>query len=128
MSPMLFARAIMEGEPIQVFNHGDMKRDFTYIDDIVEGTLRVLDRTERYAVYNIGNHQPVALLDYIALMEAALGKKARMEMKPMQPGDVKATYADTTALAQAVGFAPATPLASGLERFAAWFKSYYGYA
>jgi len=127
MSPMLFARAIMEGKPIQVFNHGDMKRDFTYVDDVVEGTLRVLDRPERYAVYNIGNHQPVALLDYIALMEAALGKKARTEMKPMQPGDVKATYADTTALAQAVGFAPATPLASGLERFAAWFKRYYGY-
>jgi len=127
MSPMLFARAIMEGKPIQVFNHGDMKRDFTYVDDVVEGTLRVLDRPERYAVYNIGNHQPVALLDYIALMEAALGKKARTEMKPMQPGDVKATYADTTALAHAVGFAPATPLASGLERFAAWFKRYYGY-
>jgi UDP-glucuronate 4-epimerase len=127
MSPMIFARAIMEGKPIQVFNHGDMKRDFTYVDDIVEGTLRVLDRPERYAVYNIGNHQPVALLDYIALLEAALGKKARMEMKPMQPGDVKATYADTTALANAVGFAPATPLAVGLERFAAWFKRYYGY-
>jgi len=127
MSPMLFARAIMEGKPIQVFNHGDMKRDFTYVDDVVEGTLRVLDRPERYAVYNIGNHQPVALLDYIALMETALGKKARTEMKPMQPGDVKATYADTTALAHAVGFAPATPLASGLERFAAWFKRYYGY-
>jgi UDP-glucuronate 4-epimerase len=127
MSPMIFARAIMEGKPIQVFNHGDMKRDFTYIDDVVEGSLRVLDRPERYAVYNIGNHQPVALLDYIALMEAALGKKARLEMKPMQPGDVKATYADTTALAQAVGFAPATPLAAGLERFAAWFKRYYGY-
>src|SRR5262245_4673418 len=127
MSPMLFARAIMEGKPIQVFNHGDMKRDFTYIDDIVEGTLRALDRPARYAVYNIGNHQPVALLDYIALLEAALGKKARLEMKPMQPGDVQATYADTTALAQAVGFAPATPLAAGLERFAAWFKRYYGY-
>jgi UDP-glucuronate 4-epimerase len=127
MSPMIFARAIMEEKPIQVFNHGDMKRDFTYIDDVVEGSLRVLDRPERYAVYNIGNHQPVALLDYIALMEAALGKKARLEMKPMQPGDVKATYADTTALAQAVGFAPATPLAAGLERFAAWFKRYYGY-
>jgi UDP-glucuronate 4-epimerase len=127
MSPMIFARAIMEGKPIQVFNQGDMKRDFTYVDDIVEGSLRVLDRPERYAVYNIGNHQPVALLDYIALLEAALGKKARMEMKPMQPGDVKATYADTTALANAVGFAPATPLAVGLERFAAWFKRYYGY-
>jgi UDP-glucuronate 4-epimerase len=79
-------------------------------------------------VYNIGNHQPVALLDYIALMEAALGKKAHLEMKPMQPGDVKATYADTTALASAVGFAPSTPLETGLQRFAAWFKRYYGYA
>jgi UDP-glucuronate 4-epimerase len=128
MSPMLFARAILEGKPIQVFNHGEMQRDFTYIDDIAEGTIRVLDRPARYAVYNIGNHQPVALLDYIAAMEAALGKKARLEMKPMQPGDVKATYADTTALAEAVGFAPATPLDQGLQRFAAWFKDYYGYA
>ena len=127
MSPMLFARAIMEDKPIQVFNHGDMQRDFTYVDDIVEGTLRVLDRPARYAVYNIGNRQPVALLDYIALMEAALGKKARLEMKPMQPGDVKATCADTTALERAVGFAPSTPLATGLQRFAAWFKRYYGY-
>jgi UDP-glucuronate 4-epimerase len=128
MSPMLFARAVMEGKPIQVFNHGDMQRDFTYVDDIVEGTLRVLDRPSRYAVYNIGNHQPVALLDYIAALEAALGKKAHLEMKPMQPGDVKATYADTTALKNAVGFAPSTPLATGLQRFAAWFKQYYGYA
>jgi UDP-glucuronate 4-epimerase len=128
MSPMLFARAIMEDQPIQVFNHGEMQRDFTYVDDIAEGSLRVLDRPARYEVYNIGNHQPVALLDYIAAMETALGKKARLEMKPMQPGDVKATYADTTALRNAVGFAPSTPLAAGLERFAAWFKQYYGYA
>jgi UDP-glucuronate 4-epimerase len=127
MSPLLFAHAIMEGRPIQVFNHGDMQRDFTYVDDVVEGTLRVLDRPKRYAVYNIGNHEPVALLDYIAALETALGKKARLEMKPMQPGDVKATYADTTALRDAVGFAPSTPLAAGLERFAAWFKQYYGY-
>ena len=128
MSPMLFARAILEEKPIQVFNHGDMQRDFTYVDDIVEGTLRVLDRPQRYAVYNIGNHQPVALLDYIAELERALGKKARLEMKPMQPGDVKATYADTAALARAVGFAPSTPLAQGLQRFAAWFRQYYGRA
>jgi UDP-glucuronate 4-epimerase len=105
-----------------------MQRDFTYVDDIVEGTLRVLDRPQRYAVYNIGNHQPVALLDYIAELERALGKKARLEMKPMQPGDVKATYADTAALARAVGFAPSTPLAQGLQRFAAWFRQYYGRA
>jgi UDP-glucuronate 4-epimerase len=124
---MIFARAIMEGKSVQLFNHGDMQRDFTYVDDVVEGTLRVLDRPARYAVYNIGNHQPVALLDYIAALEAALGKKARLEMKPMQPGDVKATYADTTSLRNAVGFAPSTPLAIGLQRFAAWFKQYYGY-
>jgi UDP-glucuronate 4-epimerase len=128
MSPMLFARAILDEKPIQVFNHGDMQRDFTYVDDIVEGTLRVLDHPQRYAVYNIGNHQPVALLDYIAELERALGKKARLEMKPMQPGDVKATYADTSALAAAVGFAPSTPLAQGLQRFAAWFRQYYGRA
>ena len=128
MSPMLFARAILDDKPISVFNHGDMQRDFTYVDDIVEGTLRVLDHPQRYAVYNIGNHQPVALLDYIAELERALGKKARLEMKPMQPGDVKATYADTTALARAVGFAPSTPLAQGLQRFAAWFREYYGRA
>ena len=126
MSPMLFSKAILEGRPIQVFNHGDMQRDFTYIDDIVEGTLRVLDRPARYAVYNIGNHQPVELLDYIAALGRALGKEPRLEMKPMQPGDVKATYADTRALQKAVGFAPSTPLGVGLERFAQWFRQYYG--
>ena len=128
MSPALFARAIMDGQPLQVFNHGDMARDFTYIDDIVEGTLRVLDSPVRYAVYNIGNHTPVGLLDYIAELERALGRKARLEMRPMQPGDVKSTYADTRALERAVGFAPATPLAAGLARFAQWFKQYYRYA
>ena len=128
MSPMLFARAIVEGKPIQVFNHGDMKRDFTYIDDAVEATLLVLDRppagTPPWRVLNVGNHQPVALLDYIALLERALGKKATLEMKPMQPGDVPATYADTRALEALTGFAPATPLKEGLARFAEWFKSY----
>jgi UDP-glucuronate 4-epimerase len=128
MSAMLFADAILEGKPIAVFNHGDMQRDFTYVDDIVEGTLRVLDRPQRHAIYNIGNHQPVGLLDYIAALERALGKKARLEMKPMQPGDVKSTYADTTALARAVGFAPSTPLEQGLQRFAAWYRQYYGRA
>jgi UDP-glucuronate 4-epimerase len=125
MSPMLFASAIMAGKPISVFNHGDMQRDFTYVDDIVEGTLRVLDKPASRALYNIGNHTPVRLLDYIAILERVLGKKAVLEMKPMQPGDVKATYADTTALREAVGFAPSTPLEEGLERFAAWFKQYY---
>lgn len=125
MSPMIFANAIVQGKPIPVFNHGDMQRDFTYVDDIVEGTLRVLDKPIRYAVYNIGNHQPVNLLDYIAALERAFGKEAKLEMKPMQPGDVKATYADTSALQKAVGFAPSTPLDTGLARFADWFKQYY---
>jgi UDP-glucuronate 4-epimerase len=124
MSAYLFASAITEGRPIQVFNHGDMQRDFTYVDDIVEGTLRVLDKPSRYAVFNIGNHTPIALMDYIATLERALGRKAKLEMKPMQPGDVKATYADTAALARHVGFKPATPLEVGIQRFAEWFKAY----
>ena len=124
MSPMLFAGAIMEGRPIAVFNGGDMARDFTYVDDAVEATLRVLDRPGRSAIYNVGNRAPVKLMDYIAAMERALGRKAALEMKPMQPGDVKETYADTRALAAAVGFTPATPLEAGLARFAAWFKGY----
>jgi UDP-glucuronate 4-epimerase len=129
MSPMLFAKAIVEGKPIQVFNHGDMQRDFTYIDDVVEGTLRVLDQpptgTPPYALFNIGNHQPVPLLDYIAALERAFGRQANKEMRPMQPGDIRATFADTRALAQAVGFAPFTPLAQGLARFAEWYQDYY---
>jgi len=132
MSPMLFARAIMDGKPIQVFNHGDMQRDFTYIADAVEGTLRVLDQPPRgappCAIYNIGNHQPVPLLEYIAALERALGRTAVKELRPMQPGDVKSTYADTRRLAAAVGFAPSTPLEEGLAKFARWFKSYYGVA
>ena len=132
MSPMLFAHAILRGKPIRIFNQGDMQRDFTYIDDIVEGTLRVLARppveTPPFALYNIGNHQPVALLDYVAALEAALGRTAIREFAPMQPGDIRATYADTERLARAVGFSPSTPLADGLAKFAAWFKEYYGYA
>jgi UDP-glucuronate 4-epimerase len=132
MSPILFAQAIMQGKPIRVFNHGDMKRDFTYIDDVVEGTLRVLGQppsgTPPYALFNIGNHQPVALADYIAALEVAFGRKALTELVPMQPGDVPVTYADTERLARATGFAPSTPLEAGLAKFAAWFKSYYGYA
>jgi UDP-glucuronate 4-epimerase len=130
MSPMLFARAILEGRPIQVFNHGDMKRDFTYIDDAVEATLRVLDLAPTgqppHRILNVGNHQPVGLLEYIALLERALGKKAEKELKPMQPGDVPATYADTRALKEATGYAPGTPLEEGLARFAEWFRSYRG--
>ena len=132
MSPVLFAQAIMQGQPIRVFNHGDMQRDFTYVDDVVEGTLRVLGQAPTgappYALFNIGNHRPIALLDYIAALETALGRKALKELAPMQPGDVQATYADTERLAQATGFAPSTPLEAGLAKFAAWFKRYYGYA
>jgi UDP-glucuronate 4-epimerase len=132
MSPILFAQAIMQGKPIRVFNQCDMQRDFTYVDDVAEGTLRVLDQppsgTPPYTLFNIGNHQPVALPDYIAALEAALGRKALTELAPMQPGDVPVTYADTERLARATGFAPSTPLEAGLAKFAAWFKSYYGYA
>ena len=124
MSPMLFAQAILRGEPIPVFNAGEMKRDFTYIDDAVEATLRLLDKPGKYAIYNVGNDQPVRLLDYIGALERALGAKAKLEMKPMQPGDVKATWADTAALRAAIGFAPSTPLQDGLARFAAWYRQY----
>ena len=132
MSPVLFAQAIMLGKPIRMFNHGDMQRDFTYIDDVAEGTVRVLERipseTPPWALFNIGNHRPVALPDYIAALEAALGKKALTESAPMQPGDVQITYADTERLSRATGFAPSTPLEQGLAEFATWFKRYYGYA
>jgi UDP-glucuronate 4-epimerase len=107
-----------------------MKRDFTYIDDAVEATLRVLDLAPTgqppHRILNVGNHQPVGLLEYIALLERALGKKAEKELKPMQPGDVPATYADTRALKEATGYAPGTPLEEGLARFAEWFRSYRG--
>jgi len=146
MSPILFAHAIMKGEPIRVFNRGDMQRDFTYIDDIAEGTLRALDAPPAPAsgfdatrpdpatswapwrVCNIGNHQAVGLLDYIDALERALGRTTTKELLPMQPGDVKATYADTERLRALVGFAPSTPLEEGLARFAQWFRPYYGYA
>ena len=145
MSPVLFARAIMDGQPIKVFNHGDMQRDFTYVDDVVEGTLRVLDDPAApdpafdasepdpatswapWRVYNIGNHQPVGLLDYISALERALGREAIRQLEPMQPGDVRSTFADIRRLDGAVGFSPSTPLEEGLARFAQWFKGYYGY-
>jgi len=143
MSPILFATAIMKGQPIKVFNHGQMQRDFTYIDDIVEGVIRTLDHSATpdpafdraapnpaissapYRIYNIGNHQPVALLTFIDTLEQALGKTTAKEMLPLQPGDVPATYANTEALHSAVGFAPSTTLAHGLGQFADWFHSYY---
>jgi UDP-glucuronate 4-epimerase len=128
-----FAKAITEGRPIQVFNHGQMARDFTYIDDIVEGVLRVMDRVPEAPpggdapakVFNIGNSAPVALLDFIAILERCLGRKADMHLLPMQPGDVHATFADVESLAEWVQFRPQTPIDAGLERFAAWFKAYH---
>ena len=136
MAYHLFARAIVAGEPIKVFNHGDMLRDFTYIDDIAEGVVRVLDRpatcdglsasTAPYRVFNIGNNEPVQLLDFIGCIENALGKTATKELLPMQPGDVPATYADVQALQDWVGFAPSTPLAEGIDRFVQWYRAYYG--
>ncbi len=143
MALFLFTRAILEGKPIQVFNNGMMRRDFTYIDDIVEGIVRVCDRIATpepdwnsdepdpacslapYRVYNIGNNKPVELLEFIDLIEKKTGKKAIREMMPMQPGDVPATYADVDDLMRDTGFAPATPLASGINRFVDWFRDYY---
>jgi UDP-glucuronate 4-epimerase len=134
MAPMLFARAMLAGEPIKVFNHGQMRRDFTYIDDIVEGVVRLLplvpapcaESAAPYAVYNIGNHEAVSVGDFIAELERALGCKAIRDFQPMQPGDVEATFADTHRLQEAVGFAPRTPLREGIERFVAWYRQYHG--
>jgi UDP-glucuronate 4-epimerase len=128
-----FTEAILQGRPIDVFNHGDMKRDFTYIDDIVEGVVRVLDRLPDpkagealHHIFNIGHHSPVQLMDFIATLEKHLGRKAQTRMLPMQPGDVPATYADVDALAKWVGFRPSTSLDEGLGRFAAWYRNYHG--
>ena len=132
MSPFLFADAILNNKPIKVFNHGDMMRDFTYVDDIVEGVIRVSDKiatpesgkTAPYRIFNIGNHQPEQLMDFIGLMEQAFGKVAEKEFLPMQPGDVKATYADTQALEEWVGFKPSTSLKTGVKLFADWYKDF----
>ena len=138
-----FARAILAGRPIEVYNHGRMQRDFTYIDDIVEGILRVLERTPKpnpawdgqhpdpatspapYRLYNIGNHSPVELSRFIEVLEGALGRKAEKIMLPMQPGDVPATFADVDDLVRDTGFAPSTPLEEGLARFAHWYRGYH---
>ncbi len=143
MSPTLFASAISNDLPIDVFNFGKMQRDFTYIDDIVEGVIRVLaapatanaqfdknkpDPASSFApfrIYNIGNHEPVALMDFIALIEEAFGKKATLNLLPMQPGDVHATYADIDDLKEAVGFSPKTPLKEGIKKFVGWYQDYY---
>ena len=133
MAYHLFTRAILAGEAISVFNHGDMKRDFTYIDDIAEGVLRVLDRpatplgagSAPCRVFNIGNSEPVQLLDFIGCIERALGRTAAKRLLPMQPGDVPATYACTQALQDWVGFAPSTPLEDGVRNFVKWYREYY---
>ncbi|MCR6644473.1 MAG: NAD-dependent epimerase [Terricaulis sp.] len=144
MALYLFTRAILAGEPINVFNNGDMERDFTYVDDVIEAVARVGDRTAApdlhwsgaapdpsassapYRVYNVGNHAPVKLGRLIAVLEDALGRKAEKNMLPMQAGDVPATYADIDDLARDVGFAPSTPIEEGVGRFVAWYREYHG--
>ena len=143
MSPFLFIDAILNNRPIKVFNNGDMLRDFTYIDDIVEGVVRIVEiipegnndwnkenpdpatSSAPYRIYNIGNQQPTKLMDYIECIENAIGRKARKEFLPMQQGDVYQTYADSSALAEATGFKPNTNLQEGIDKTVAWFKDYY---
>jgi len=143
MALFIFTKAILEGKPIQVFNHGNMRRDFTYIDDIVEGVVRVLDTVPQpnpawsgmtpdpgtskapYRLYNIGNNQPVELLHFIAVLEACLGRKAEKQLLPMQPGDVPETYADVDDLMRDVGFKPSTPVTTGIARFVEWYRQYH---
>jgi UDP-glucuronate 4-epimerase len=142
MSPWLFTSAILEGRPIDVFNHGKMQRDFTFVEDIAEGTVRVLDRIPTgnpafstdtpdpgssyapYKVYNIGNHQPVELMTFIKTIEDALGQEAKKNFLPMQPGDVVATYADVEDLKRDVGFEPKTRLEEGAAKWVAWYQRY----
>lgn len=130
MAPWMFTESIIKGETIRVFNHGQLKRDFTYIDDIVDGVLKVLPHVPQgavpYQLFNIGNNQPMALMDFIGCVEAACGREAVKEYLPMQDGDVPITYADTTRLQQAIGFAPSTPLAEGMRRFVAWYRTFHG--
>jgi len=144
MALFLFAKAILEGKPIDVFNHGKMQRDFTYIDDIVEGVIRVLDNVPQsnstwngnapdpgtsiapYKLYNIGNNNPVELMYLINVLEKSLGKVAEKNYLPMQPGDVSKTYADVDDLTRDVGFKPSTPIEYGVERFVDWYRNYYG--
>lgn len=132
MAYFKFADRITRGEPIQVYNHGDMCRDFTYIDDIITGVEHILcnppkpdDTGARYKVYNIGNNQPERLMDFIRTLETALGAEAKKEYLPMQPGDVYQTYADVTDLVEDFDFKPDTPISEGLARFAAWYREYY---
>jgi len=132
MAPFIFTRAIIEGKPIDVFNNGNMKRDFTFVDDIVEGIIRIMNRIPNEngedapaAIYNIGNGSPVQLMDFIHTLEDVLGKKASIVYKPIQPGDVIATWADCSALERDTGFHPGTTLTFGIEKFVTWYKNYY---
>ena len=143
MAYFLFTKAILAGKPIDIFNHGKMKRDFTYIDDIVDGVLRVIERVPTanpdwhgdnpdpassycpYRIYNLGNNQQVELMRFIEVLEEALGKKAEKNFLPMQNGDVRATYANIDDLARDVGFAPRTSIEEGLGRFVNWYREYY---
>jgi len=135
MAALLFIDAVMRGNKLWLFNDGDLKRDFTYIDDIVAGVLAALDRPAppdsqglRYAVYNLGNHTPVPVRDFVKVIEAACGKKAKIESAPMQPGDVHVTYADISASTRDLGFLPRTTIDEGIPRTVAWYKRYYGIA
>ena len=132
MAYFKFAKKIMAGEPIQIYNHGDMRRDFTYIDDIVAGIEKILchppgkdENGAAYKIYNIGNNKPEKLMDYISVLEGCLGKEAKKEFLPMQPGDVYETYADVTDLMRDFDFKPSTTIEEGLSRFAEWFLDYY---
>jgi UDP-glucuronate 4-epimerase len=129
MAAFLFTRAILKGEPIRVFNHGEMWRDFTYIDDIVAGVLRALERSPAveppHAIYNLGNHKCEKLTDFIAVIEGALGRKAELNLEPMQPGDVPATYADIEASRRDLGFEPKTPISVGIPRFVSWYREFF---
>lgn len=134
MSAFIFVKAILGGKPITVFNHGDMRRDFTYIDDIVHGVVAALDRppTARasepapHRLYNLGNNRSEPLLDFVGVIEAALGMKATIERAPMQPGDVKDTFAEIEASRRDLGFAPGTTIREGVPRFVAWYRAFYG--
>lgn len=129
MAAFLFTRAILAGEPIRVFNHGEMWRDFTFVDDIVAGILAAVahkpSKTPPHAVYNLGNHRSEKLTDFIGLIEKSLGRKAEYRFEPMQPGDVARTYADIEASRRDLGFEPKTPISEGIPRFIDWYKDYY---
>ncbi len=133
MAAYIFARAIFDGEPLKLFNNGDMRRDFTYVDDVVRGVLSVLDSpppeaagTAPHRVYNIGNNHPEPLLRYVEVLEKAIGRRAVKELAPMQPGDVKETYADIEAIRRDHGFEPKTAIDEGIPRFVDWFRDYHG--